>query len=244
MPAPLRRSARLRAAVRAARRRRRRLFEALGSDRFSRPASHDLERKLAGYLPDRGGTFLEAGAYDGFTESNTYWFERMRGWTGVLVEPVPEMAAIARRERPGAQVFSCALVADDVDGATIRMQTGGTMSLVEGAGPSRDFEIAHAREGARLTHRDQHAIEVPARTLSAVLDEAGSPALDLMSLDVEGSEAIALEGLDLDRHAPRFLLVEMLHEEGQRGRIEAALGERYAHEAQLSVWDHLYRRIV
>jgi len=160
------------------------------------------------------------------------------------VEPVPEMAAIARRERPGSAVFQCALVARDFGAPTIPVQAGGTMSSVEGSGPSREWERDHARKGAELTRRDHYEVDVPALTLSTVLDRAGVTEVDLLSLDVEGYELAALQGLDLERHAPRFLLIEMLHEEGQRAGIEQALGAGYAYEVQLSERDHLYRRIV
>lgn len=35
----------------------------------------------------QGGVFVEAGAYNGEHLSNTLYFERYRGWTGLLVEP-------------------------------------------------------------------------------------------------------------------------------------------------------------
>jgi FkbM family methyltransferase len=233
----------LRRAVRLARRSRRRLFEALGSDRFSRPALDDMERKLERYLPEEGGVFVEAGGYDGFTQSNTYWFERFRGWTGLLIEPVPREAAIARRERRRSQVFECALVPADFGERSISIRYGGTMSVVPGAGRTREEELSHAEEGARMTRRDGYDLEVPARTLSSVLDEAGIESVDLLSLDVEGFEASVLRGLDLARHAPRFLLVEMLDEGAQREEIEAVLGDRFTYEEALSVRDHLYRRV-
>src|SRR4051812_26857466 len=36
------------------------------------------------------GTFMEIGAYDGVTFSNTVAFERFRNWTGICIEPIPE----------------------------------------------------------------------------------------------------------------------------------------------------------
>ncbi len=37
----------------------------------------------------RGGVFVDIGAYDGLTLSNTYYFERELGWTGICIEPNP-----------------------------------------------------------------------------------------------------------------------------------------------------------
>ena len=34
-----------------------------------------------------GGFFVEAGAYDGESISNSLWLEKEKGWTGLLVEP-------------------------------------------------------------------------------------------------------------------------------------------------------------
>jgi hypothetical protein len=55
----------------------------------------------------RAGFFVEVGAYDGVNLSNTYHFEQC-GWTGVLVEPDPDMAERCRRDRPRSVTFQCA----------------------------------------------------------------------------------------------------------------------------------------
>jgi FkbM family methyltransferase len=229
------------AGVRAAKRARRRALETLGSDRYSHPAYDDLDRKLAAYLPERGGTFVEAGAFDGYWGSNTYWFERFRDWSGVLVEPLPEMAQRARRERPRSSVFQCALVPPDYGSDTVELRTGGVMSVISGAWGGEEED--HARTGARMRGDDTFVLEVVARQLSGVLDEAGITEIDLLTLDVEGFEASVLRGLDLSRHRPRFLLVEMLRESQERQEIEAVLGDLYRYEAQLSGRDHLYRQV-
>src|SRR5258708_39074986 len=88
---------------------RRKIFEHLGSDRYSHVALNDLDRKLAQYFSFRNGTFIEAGANDGITQSNTYWFERFRGWRGVLIEAVPDKAAECRRNHPNERRGNAAL---------------------------------------------------------------------------------------------------------------------------------------
>jgi FkbM family methyltransferase len=227
--------------ARTVKRAQRHAFEHLGSDHYSRPAYDDLDRKLAAYLPGRGGTFVEAGAYDGYWGSNTYWFERFRGWNGVLIEPVPELADRARGERPRSQVFQCALVAPEYRDTHITLLFGENMTVVEGVWSGDEEQ--HARAGAGMNRRETFKLEVPARVLSDVLDEASIGEIDLITLDVEGYVVSVLRGLDLTRHGPRFLLVEMLREEEERPAIEATLADGYDHEARLSGRDHLYRRL-
>jgi FkbM family methyltransferase len=213
---------------------RNRLFEAAGSRRYSRPALHDMDRKLEELLPDGPGTFVEAGAHDGYTQSNTYYLERFRGWHGLLVEAVPELHAKARKRRPGSHVAQAALVGPDHAGGTVPIRFGDLMSTVGG-------DEAHAAAGASTAGRRAYEVDVPARTLSALLDDAGIESVDLLVLDVEGHELDALRGLDLNRHAPRLILVEMLDMARQRPQFDAFLGERYAFDRALSDWDALYR---
>jgi len=206
---------------------RRGAFERLGSLRYSRPALFELDAVLERHLPERGGVFFEAGAHDGYTQSNTYYLERHRGWSGVLVEAIPALARRAARRRPRSRVVNCALVAGDASAApkTITMRFDDLMSTVAGGANER----SEARSGRALTGRSAYTVEVPARTLDALLDEAGAPEIDLMCLDLE-------------RHAPRYLLVEMLDHDAQRPAFDALLGDRYDAVERASPYDVLYRR--
>jgi FkbM family methyltransferase len=176
---------------------RARVAERLGSARFSKPAMGEMDVQLAELLGD-GGVFVEAGANDGFRQSNTYYLERFCGWTGVLVEPIPELATLAR-ERREARVFNCALVASGYAADTVTVRYGDLMSGI-------GSDLTEASWG----WEDAHDVVAPARTLTSLLDEAGIERIDLLSLDVEGYEASVLDGLDLGRFAPRFVLLEVL----------------------------------
>jgi FkbM family methyltransferase len=222
---------------------RRRNAETRGSDRLSRPALHDMERKLDAAIDRDGGFFVEAGAADGFTQSNTYWLERFRGWRGILIEPIPTLVAECRLERPEATIVQAALVAADYDGETVRMGFGDLMSSVHGIRGDTAAEREWLQAGLVLGWRDHYETDVPARTLSSILDEYSILEVDLLSLDVEGFEPQALRGLDLSRHAPRWIVVEALKiNQGRSAAVEAVLGDRYVLEAQISPLDLLYRR--
>jgi FkbM family methyltransferase len=220
---------------------KRRLAERLGSERWAHPALYEMDRKLEARLPHEGGFFVEAGANDGYLQSNTYYFERFKGWTGVLVEPVPELYRLCRRERPGSTVFNCALVSEERAGEPVRMHYGGLMSIMAGVNETAVEDRAHAEAGSQLGWDVNYELEVPGRTLTSILDEVGATSVDLISLDVEGYEASALEGLDVERFAPRMVLVEVRDRDNVPA-IESALGAAYEAIADLSPLDVLYAR--
>jgi FkbM family methyltransferase len=99
------------------------------------------------------------------------------------------------------------------------------MSTVEGALGDAQTTARHVRTGLEVQQiATTRSVRVPARTLSALLDEAGMVRpVDLLSLDVEGGEPGALRGIDYKRHAPRFICVEVRDE----AAIAAVIGSRY-----------------
>ncbi len=213
---------------------RRGIAEMIGSTRYSRPALFDIDRKLATLMPWHGGTFLEAGAHDGYTQSNTYFLERHRGWSGVLIEPVPELRAKCERRRASSHVLGCALVGPDHAGHDITIHFGDLMSTVAAE--------SHAADGLAVVGRSPYSLSVPARTLSAALEQTGVLEIDLMVLDLEGQELEVLRGLDLEQHAPHHLLLETLDRASQQPALDAALGRHYDFIEALSDYDLLYTR--
>jgi FkbM family methyltransferase len=132
-------------------------------------------------------------------------------------------------------------VATGDDGGEVEIRYGGLRSVVAGTHGSEAADRAWVQPAFDLGLEQEYRVSVPARTLSSLLDEVGAAEVDLLSLDVEGYEPQVLAGLDLDRHAPRFVLVEVV-DDAARARVEAALGERYAALERLSPFDVLYAR--
>jgi FkbM family methyltransferase len=194
-----------------------------------------LDRKVAARLPAQG-VFVEAGAHDGLTQSNTALLERSRGWRGLLVEPIPELARRCRVNRPRSIVAQAALVAADYPRDRIPMTYCNRSSIVEGSrgGPAADQDwLERCRRIPDQRDVEPYTVVVPARTLSSLLDEHRITRVDFLSLDLEGYEAQALRGVDFERHRPTMLLVEVSRE---RDAIEEALAPWYVEVAELS--DH------
>jgi len=221
-------------AARAVRRLRRRTFEAAGSARFSRPEISGLLQ----HLDFDGGFFVEAGANDGHRQSNTYYLERFRGWSGVLIEPIPELYERCLRERPRSRCFNCALVdAPGADPITLRYDDLGSHVL----------EAHESNAEASTTcwgWAPAYDVTVPSRTLSEVLDEARPARVDFLSLDVEGYEEVVLTGLDLDVYRPTYILIEAFDPTERMRRLEPIFDGRYELLARPTEKDLLFSRRV
>ena len=203
-----------------------------------------LDLKLNSYLNFKHGFFVEVGANDGISQSNTLYFERYKGWSGLLIEAIPVLYEKCRQNRPRCIAVNCALVASDYLEKTIEMHYCNLMSIVKDGLNSAEAEEKHIQSGIKFLAKDDetYVVNVPAKTLSEVLNQYRIGHVDLLSLDVEGYEAQVLKGIEFDRHRIEFMLVEVRHRED----IEAAIGHLYKPIAILSInesySDILYRR--
>ena len=151
-----------------------------------------LVRDFFDNKPD--GFFVEVGANDPKKDSQSWHLEET-GWSGILVEPLPDLAAELRRVRK-AQVFEFACSSPNRAGEVMRLHV---------AGPFSSFDPHLAVTGMRA----DEVINVTVRTLDEVLTEgqAAKP-IDLLSVDVEGHEIDVLRGFDFAQWKPRLILLE------------------------------------
>jgi FkbM family methyltransferase len=156
-----------------------------------------LVRALAGVSE---GSFLDVGASHPIHDSTTYALYQ-RGWRGIALEPIEEIAALWPRERPEDLLIAMA-ASGRAGERTLHMTPHAPQISTLDARQAADWQ----RQGYHVVPRG-----VPATTLNEVLDRLQEGELHLMSLDVEGSEADVLAGLDLGRHRPWIVVIEAIH---------------------------------
>jgi len=200
-------------------------------------ALDDLDRKLERYIDFDGGFFIETGGNDGIAQSNTLYFERYRGWRGLLVEPIPELAWRCRLFRPGAVTVNAALGTFEQRGSRVAMTYCNLMSTVDGAMRSKEEEQSHINAGAAVQKVTPYRLTVPCLALTDILARYEIGRIDLLSLDVEGYEDNVLRGIDFTRFRPRYMLVETRFRE----KVEKTIPADYELIAELTERDLLFR---
>jgi FkbM family methyltransferase len=171
-----------------------------------------LDQKLEKYLPKTGGVFVELGANDGINQSNTLYFERYKGWRGVLIEPTPHnyLKCLANRSTEN-HIFCNACVSFDYADRFVEIVFANLMSSPVGLESDVQDPVSHAHSGRQfLESTDQiFAFGAVAKTLNAILLETQSPnKIDFLSLDVEGAEMEVLKGIDHYQYRFSYLCIE------------------------------------
>jgi len=154
-------------------------------------------------LDVKSNFFIEAGANDGLTQSNTAMLEFNYGWKGILVEPNFENYQKAQVNRPNSKVYRGALVSRDYPNETIN-GIFSTDSITRWNGLCSGVTKDH------LAYAPQWISEVPAITLDQVLTDCNAPnQIGLLSLDVEDYELEVMRGLDTEVWRPHVIVMEV-----------------------------------
>lgn len=173
---------------------------------------NQLDRKLEKYVDYDDGYFVELGANDGVTQSNSLYFEKHRNWRGLLVEPAPQNFLKCRQNRSSRDSIYCAAcVSFDYDQEFVRIAYSNLMSTAVSMESDIQDPRAHAKLGDQFLGNGETVFEfgAVARTLNSLLLDARAPKLiDFLSLDVEGAELEVLKGVDHQVFRFKYILVE------------------------------------
>lgn len=150
------------------------------------------------------GFFLEMGALDGISLSNTLFFERCLNWRGLLIEPNIKSfeKLISNRIHNTINIpYACCK-----ERGFIKLVGQGSISFSPGA-MNNKFEKTFYGSKQQIT-LTQNIISIPCKPMKDILKELKIDRIDFFSLDVEGAEVDVLDSIDFSVVEINVILIE------------------------------------
>ena len=230
------------------------------SDYGKRHSPYHLDEKLLKFFYEKlhyGGFYIEAGAVNGVWQSNTLLLETKLGWTGLLVEPDYNLYLECLKSRSNNFIHHAALVDSEYKLPYVQGTFADSMEAFHGGKNLNPFMSHQSRPPyyelalqGQITYKNpsfnikpgSQLITVPAKALSFILQHFDiKREIDLLSLDVEGSEIQALDGLDLKINRPKYIIIETTTWKSKRDAIFIYLSNfNYTFLEQMTPNDALY----
>lgn len=142
----------------------------------------------------KGGVFVDIGANDGVTYSNTLFFEKNLGWTGICIEPIPTVFEKLKANRKSKCIQGCI---SDKPGVTQFLWLNGPSEMLSGI--YENLDPRHLQRINREVNQLGGSIEtlqVKCYKLNDLLLDNNIKFVDYMSIDTEGGELEILKSID------------------------------------------------
>ena len=143
----------------------------------------------------RDGFFIEAGATDGETNSNTLFFELERNWTGLLVEPLPYNLADKNRKAFVSPVCLSTKTRPEIVSFDLHALRDENQNPISMGGIVSDQQ------------QGDDIYKIQCLPLYSLLLALGNPTVNYFSLDIEGAE-LQVGKMNLRENALKIISVD------------------------------------
>ncbi|GHU02526.1 hypothetical protein FACS1894147_04590 [Spirochaetia bacterium] len=158
------------------------------------------------YLKKNGiGFYIDIGANDGITFSNTYVFEQL-GWKGICIEPQPDIFLELQKNRK-CSLYNVAIADRSSEFINFVKVNGPNMLSGLDDQMSEDHKKRIINEGGSIEY-------IKVKTLSfddMMKDHPEQTFMDFLSIDTEGGELSILKAIDFVKY--RFGLISIENNE-------------------------------
>ncbi|CAC5378243.1 unnamed protein product [Mytilus coruscus] len=145
----------------------------------------------------KGGFFVECGALDGETRSNTLIFERSRDWNGLLIEADPSNYALVKKKNRKAFTINACL---SIYPYPVKLQF------------KKSFNVGKIVQDQNAKGRN--IVNVQCFPFYSIMKALNVTHVDFFSLDVEGNELEVLRTIPFDKIHIDMMTVEIAHVPG------------------------------
>jgi FkbM family methyltransferase len=155
----------------------------------------------------KNGFFLDIGAHDGVSISNTYFFESELGWSGICLEPNPEVFEKLIANRSCTCICGCASIEHNTVNDFMRIS--GPLEMLSGLVNKYDLEhVSRIEAELKKFGGSYEIIKVNCYNLNQILKDAGINHINFLSIDTEGGEYDILENFDFSQCQVDVITVE------------------------------------
>ncbi|MFM1930381.1 MAG: hypothetical protein RL387_1709, partial [Bacteroidota bacterium] len=171
--------------------------------------------------------FVEFGATDGITLSNTYLLEKNFNWTGILAEPAKVWEKSLKENR------NCF-----IDTRCVYSKTGEKIEFSETLSSNSEFKVSSPELSTIKNYADNKdwasdirknnsiTYSVETVSLNDLLQSNNAPYnIGYLSIDTEGSEFMILSSFDFSKHRIEIISVEHNHNIENRKKINILLSQ-------------------
>jgi FkbM family methyltransferase len=148
-----------------------------------------------GLIPRNSGFYVDVGACHPWRASNTYKLY-LRGWSGLTIEPNPDIAPLFRRVRPR-----------DIHLTMGVAPKAGTLEFFRFDDPKHNS--FHREQQSWMGHTPRSSIQMECQPIQEIIDRhASGRAIDLLAIDCEGFDFSVLETLNWSKNRPCAVIIE------------------------------------
>jgi FkbM family methyltransferase len=171
-------------------------YSQIGQDKF---VDDYFEKK-------QNGVFIDIGAHDGKSCSNTLFFEKFRNWTGICIEPGIEEFKSLTEFRNSININACI---SDYDGESEFTYIEGYSNMLSGLSESYNYLHKNRIDNEVKNHGGQiNKIKMPVYKLQTILDKYSIYEIDYCSIDTEGTEFNIIKSIDFKKTNIKVFSIE------------------------------------
>lgn len=154
----------------------------------------------------RDGIFVDIGAHDGISGSNTAFFEKFRNWKGICVEPGPEEFKKLQEIRTSINLNCCV---SNYSGKSEFTYIEGYSNMLSGLSESYiDSHLSRIDNEIKHYGGKVHKLEMSVFTLQEILEQHGVLEIDYCSIDTEGTEYNIVKSIDFEKTKIKLFSIE------------------------------------
>jgi FkbM family methyltransferase len=153
------------------------------------------------FIGKENGVFLDIGANNGITFSNTYFFEKYKNWNGICVEPTPEVFSRLCQNRNSICINAC-----------ISECTGKAMFKKVDASDMLNYLVDYDnnKHQTRINCAGK-LIEVDCLSLNDLFQQYQLKKIDFCSIDIEVGELEVLKSFDFELYPIDVFTIENIY---------------------------------